>query len=101
MEKAKKLKKNNSIEESFKIKENNRQLTTLLQNKTGKFQLEDYPQEVDYYFLSKKNREEAIAKELESVEEKLKRVTNNPEKLEKRLARKSQLTVRLEELTKE
>jgi hypothetical protein len=101
MKSIKKKKKNESkeVKEIFEIREKNRPLTSLLKNKTGYQQLEDYPQEVDYYLAPDKEKKNKLEAEKEKIKKKIGNFSG--EKLVKKLQRKSNLETRIKELDKE
>ena len=71
----------------------------LLKNKTGYQQLEEYPQEVDYYLARDKERRNKLKAEKDEIEKKINNVTEG--KLSKKLRRKNDLEIRIKELEKE
>jgi|SRR6185369_4070161 len=101
MKKVKQLKKkeNQDIKKIFEISEKNRPLTLLLKNKTSCQQLEDYPQEVDYYLAQDKEKK----RKLEAEKKEIEKIINNTtgEELTKKLQRKNDLEIRIKELEKE
>jgi len=101
MKKAKQLEKggDQSIKETFEIREKNRPLTLLLKNKVGYQRLEDYPQEVDYYLAQGKERESKLKAEKKEIEKEISSVAG--EELTKKLRRKSNLEARIKELEKD
>ena len=101
MENVKSMRKeeNQNIKKIFEIREKNRPLTLLLKNKTGYQQLEEYPQEVDYYLDQDKERESKLKTERDEIEKEIGNSTG--EKLTKKLQRKNDLEKRIKELEKE
>jgi len=104
MKAAKRLEKkeekdNRDIKEIFEIREKNRPLTSLLENKTGYQQLENYPQEVDYYLLQGEERKNKLGAERDKINKKIKGASG--EKLARKLRRKNNLETRIRELDKE
>jgi len=96
----KKEKKNNQeIKEIFELKEKNRPLTALLKNKIGYQQLEQYPQEVDYYLARGKEKKDKLEAERDKINKKIKSASG--EKLARKLRRKNDLETRIKELDKE
>src|SRR4051794_40687322 len=97
----KELKKteNQNIQRIFALREKNRPLTALFKSKTGCQQLEDYPQEVDYYLVPSEEREKKLEAEKEKIEKEIDKIEE--EKLDKKLSRKSDLENRINELKKE
>ena len=91
--------KNQNIKKIFEIREKNRPLTLLLKNKTGYQQLEEYPQEIDYYLDQDKERESKLKAERDEIEKEIGNSTG--EKLTKKLQRKNDLEKRIKELEKE
>lgn len=101
MKRIKELKKeeNQNIKKIFEIREKNRPLTSLLKNKVGYQQLEDYPQEVDYYLAEDEERKVKLEAEKGEIEKEISGVGG--EDLTKKLRRKNDLVVRIRELEKE
>ena len=104
MKAAKRLEKkeekdNRDIKKIFEIREKNRPLTSLLENKTGYQQLENYPQEVDYYLLQGEERKNKLGAERDKINKKIKGASG--EKLARKLRRKNNLETRIRELDKE
>src|SRR5256885_12574609 len=104
MKAAKRLEKqenkdNRDIKKIFEIREKNRPLTLLLKNKTGYQQLENYPQEVDYYLLQGEERKNKLGAERDKINKKIKGTSG--EKLARKLRRKNNLETRIRELDKE
>src|SRR6185312_4262094 len=90
----KKEKKNNQeIKEIFELKEKNRPLTALLKNKIGYQQLEQYPQEVDYYLARGKEKKDKLEAERDKINKKIKSASG--EKLARKLRRKNDLETRI------
>jgi uncharacterized membrane-anchored protein YitT (DUF2179 family) len=101
MEKAKQLKEGESqnLQRIFTIREKNSPLTALLKNKTGCQQLEDYPQEIDYYLEPDEEKEKKLEAEKEKIRKEISEVEG--EELAKKLNRKNDLENRINELKKE
>ncbi|CAI2195131.1 18615_t:CDS:2, partial [Funneliformis geosporum] len=101
MKKIKQLKKTEekNIQEIFAIREKNRSLTILFRNKTGFQQLEEYPQEINYYLAPNEKRGEKLEVEKGKIEKKIGKAEG--EKLAKKLRRKNDLENRINELKKE
>ena|SRR5947209_5863852 len=87
------------IEKIFEIREKNCSLTTLLKNKIGHQQLENYPQEVDYYLAKKEEKKEKLEAEKGQIDKEISGASG--EKLAKKLRRKNDLETRIQELNKE
>lgn len=94
-----KKEKNQDLQAIFKIGEKNRPLTAFLKSKTGCQQLEDYPQELDYYLSSNEEKEAKLETEKEEIKKEIGKFEG--EKLVKKLRRKSDLESRVSELKKE
>ena len=104
MKAAKRLEKkenkdNQDIKKIFETREKNRSLTSLLKNKTGYQQLENYPQEVDYYLARGKEKKDKLEAERDKINKKIKSASG--EKLARKLRRKNNLETRIKELDKE
>ena len=101
MKEAKRLEKkaDQDIKEVFEIRERNRPLTFLLKSKIGHQQLENYPQEVNYYLAQDEERKKKLEAEQEKIVKKLGSVSG--EKLTRKLRRNSDLKIRIKELDKE
>jgi len=104
MKEAKRLEKkenkdNQDIKKIFETREKNRSLTSLLKNKTGYQQLENYPQEVDYYLARGKEEKGKLEAERDKINKKIK--STSGEKLARKLRRKNNLETRIKELGKE
>ena len=104
MKAAKRLEKkenkdNQDIKKIFETREKNRSLTSLLKNKTGYQQLENYPQEVDYYLARGKEKKGKLEAERDKINKKIK--STSGEKLARKLRRKNNLETRIKELGKE
>jgi len=87
------------IEKIFEIREKNCSLTALLKNKIGHQQLENYPQEVDYYLAKKEEKKEKLEAEKGQIDKEISGASG--EKLAKKLRRKNDLETRIQELNKE
>ncbi|CAG8611053.1 4113_t:CDS:2, partial [Ambispora gerdemannii] len=87
------------IEKIFEIRGKNCSLTTLLKNKIGHQQLENYPQEVDYYLAKKEEKKEKLETEKGQIDKEISSASG--EKLAKKLRRKNDLETRIQELNKE
>ena len=101
MEEVKRLKEkeNQNLKRVFAIREKNRPLTALFKTKTGCQQLEDYPQEIDYYLAPDEEKEKELKAEKEKIEKEIGQVEG--EKLANKLRRKNDLENRINELEKE
>jgi|SRR6185312_12774564 len=101
MENVKKMRKekNQNIKKIFEIREKNHPLTLLLKNKTSCQQLEEYPQEVNYYLAQDKERKRKLQAEKDEIEKEIDGSTG--EELAKKLQRKNDLAIRIEEIEKE
>ena len=101
MKKAKRFEEegDRGIKRTFEIREKNRPLTLLLKNKIGYQQLENYPQEVDYYLAQNEKREDKLREEKNKIEKDIDNTTG--EELTKKIRRKNDLEVRIKELEKE
>jgi len=96
MEKIKQLRQSqepDKIKEVFEIREKNTLLTNLLKNKTGESNLEEYPQELNYYLLSEQEKINSLEKELKEIEFELSNFSGL--ELEEKMGRKSYLQLRL------
>src|SRR5947209_11414928 len=104
MKTAKQLEKkenkdNKNIKEIIETRGKNLPLTSLLKSKVGYRQLEEYPQEVDYYLAQDKERKDKLEAEREKINKKISGISG--EKLAKKLQRKNDLETRIKELDKE
>ncbi|MCE8167833.1 MAG: YitT family protein [Candidatus Moeniiplasma glomeromycotorum] len=101
MKEAKQLEKKNDkdIKKILEIREKNRPLTSFLKRKIGYQQLENYPQEVDYYLAQDRERKNKLETEKEKIEKRLDNISG--EKLVRKLRRKNDLEARIKELDKE
>ena len=90
MKRAKELKETD-IKKSLEIIEKNRPLTYLFKNKTGEQKIEIYPQEIDYYLLSQKQKIINLIKEENEITEKLKISSLSKESSKGLLLRKNNL----------
>src|SRR6266536_2334239 len=99
MKKARKLEEEKEIEKVFEIRKKNHPLTSLLKNKIGNQRLENYPQEVDYYLLSDKDKKNNLEAEKDKIEKEI--GSFSEKKLAEKLQRKNNLEVRIKELDKE
>jgi len=100
MEYANELEEKENLKESSKIRAENHYITTLFKNNVNEAKLENYPQEIDYYLLSDKERINALDSEIKTLEVQ---INGNPETktLTEKLQRKNNLTKRYEKLKKE
>src|SRR3954468_18208070 len=102
MERIKELKESKEkedIKESFEIREKNRPLTNLLKNKTGETDLENFPQEVDYYLESEEGKLTKLKKEKEIIGGELSSYSGKD--LEEKLQRKNYLQSRINKIKRE
>src|SRR5437660_11880534 len=102
MKNVKQLRKreDQNIKEISAIREKNRPLTAFFKSKTGCQQLENYPQEIDYYVVPNEEKEKLLEAEKEKVKKEIIGETKK-EELDKKLHRKSDLESRINELKKE
>src|SRR4051812_16686610 len=101
MEDANQLEENedSNIKGIFEIRERNRPLTILLKGKVGYQQLENYPQEADYYLLKNEEKKSKLEAEKEKISKEISSVSG--EKLVEKLRRKKDLEINIKELYKE
>ncbi|CAG8455101.1 15933_t:CDS:10 [Cetraspora pellucida] len=101
IKKAKKLEKeeNPDLKKIFALREKNHPLTSLLKNKTGFQELENYPQEIRYYLACPDEKKEKLQAERDKIERKINSVSG--ETLVRKLRRKNDLENRIKELDKE
>ena len=82
-------KNDKDIKEILEIRGKNRPLTSFLKGKTGYQQLENYPQEVDYYLARGKEKKDKLEAERDKINKKIKGTSG--EKLARKLRRKNNL----------
>jgi uncharacterized membrane-anchored protein YitT (DUF2179 family) len=87
------------IKESFEIREKNRFLTNLLKNKTGETDLENFPQEVDYYLESEEGKLNKLKKEEGEIGVELN--SSSGKELKEKLQRKNYLQSRISKIKRE
>src|SRR4051812_1104237 len=95
----KKSQKKEAIKESFEIREKNRFLTNLLKNKTGETDLENFPQEVDYYLESEEGKLNKLKKEEGEIGVELN--SSSGKELKEKLQRKNYLQSRISKIKRE
>lgn len=100
MKRANELEEKANLKESSKIRAENYLITTLFRNNTNEAKIEKYPQEIDYYLLSDREKINALSSEIKTLEVQ---INKNPgiEILTEKLRRKNNLTKRSEKLEKE
>ncbi|CAI2162227.1 12453_t:CDS:2 [Funneliformis geosporum] len=100
LEKDKELEKERlNKEKKIEIREKNAFLTSIFKNKTGNLELENYPQEIDYYLVSDKEKIEKFTSEITKINQERK---NLPEtELKKSLYRRNDLEKRKRQLEEE
>jgi uncharacterized membrane-anchored protein YitT (DUF2179 family) len=100
MKHANELEENKNLKESSKIRAKNNPITVLFANNVNEAKIEKYPQEIDYYLLSNREKISALDSEIKVLETQ---INKNPgtEVLKEKLQRKNNLTKRSEKLKRE
>ncbi|CAG8840739.1 34354_t:CDS:2, partial [Racocetra persica] len=84
---------NPDLKEIFAIREKYLPLTSLLKNKTGFQELENYPQEIRYYLACPEEKKKKLQAERDKIERKIDSVSGK--KLVQKLRRKNDLETRI------
>jgi hypothetical protein len=99
MRELKKSKEKEDVIKASEIREKNLPLTELFKNKTGEENLENYPQEIDYYLESEEKKLTELKKEQEEIKQKIKNSSGTD--LEENLRRKNNLEQRIKKMNRE
>jgi hypothetical protein len=100
MKRANELEENKNLKESSKIRAENNPITILFANNVNEAKIEKYPQEIDYYLSSDREKIDSFNKEISVLETQINENLGTKILTEK-LQRKNNLTERSEKLKKE